>query len=482
VGGMATQKKGTDLFFWVASHSSSAVRAGKNKSVPFFVPPFFLALFLLGAAFPASALTDEELRRDAVVRAVEKARPTVVNVNTEEEVAVSPFGSGGDPIFERFFRDFSETAPRHTIASRSLGSGVVVDPRGYILTNEHVIARASRISVTFADERRYPAKIVGTDPDHDLAVIKIESKEPLPAVETGDSDHLLIGERVIAIGNPFGLTHTVTTGVVSATRRSIRTGQGRPYYDFVQTDAAINPGNSGGPLLDITGRMIGVNTAIYSEGMGIGFAIPAAVAHRVVEDLIRYGQVQAVWVGMAVGDAREEDSGAGERPRGGLPVLRMAAGGPAARVGVEESDVVLAVGGTAVRSAGEFHYHVGRHAAGETVSLTVRRGKKSLDIPVRAEQFSAKVAETIAWEWLGFSVKSSRAGMGISRVRAGGTAAEIGLEPGDLILQVGGEEIATDEEFAHGVMLAFQRGAFPLLVQRGRRGYYITLPIKGTRT
>ena len=240
-----------------------------------------------------------------MVRAVEKARPTVVNVNTEEEVAVSPFGGGGDPIFDRFFRDFFEAAPRRRVASRSLGSGVIVDPRGYILTNEHVVARASRISVTLADERTYPAKLVGTDPDHDLAVIKVDAKEPFPAVETGDSDRLLIGEQVIAIGNPFGLTHTVTTGVVSATRRSIRTGQGRLYYDFVQTDAAINPGNSGGPLLDITGRMIGVNTAIYSEGMGIGFAIPAAVARRVVEDLVRYGQVQAVWVGLAVGDARE---------------------------------------------------------------------------------------------------------------------------------------------------------------------------------
>jgi Do/DeqQ family serine protease len=441
-----------------------------------------LALLALGAASPAGALGDDELRRDAVVRAVEKARPTVVNVNTEEEVAASPFAGAGDPIFDRFFRDFFEAAPRRRVAARSLGSGVIVDPRGYILTNEHVVARASRISVTLADERTYPAKLVGTDPDHDLAVIKVEAREPLAAVETGDADHLLIGERVIAIGNPFGLTHTVTTGVVSATRRSIRTGQGRVYYDFIQTDAAINPGNSGGPLLDITGRMIGINTAVYSEGMGIGFAIPASVARRVVEDLVRYGQVQAVWVGLAVGEAREEDPGAGERPRGGLPVLRIAAGGPAARAGVDEGDLILAVAGTAVRSAGEFHYQVGRHAPGETVVLTIRRGNRPVELSLRSEQFSAAVAGTIAWEWLGLAVKSSRAGLAVSRVRAGGAAAQIGLESGDLILQVGGEEVATEAEFAHGVMLALQRGAFPLLVQRGRRGYYITLPIKATRT
>jgi serine protease Do len=454
----------------------AAVRGRVGRAVA-VLPALLLLQF--APASPAAALTDEELRRDAVVRAVEKARPTVVNVNTEEEVAVSPFGAGGDPIFERFFRDFFEAAPRRRVTSRSLGSGVIVDPRGYILTNEHVVARASRVSVTLADERSFPAKIVGTDPDHDLAVIKVDAKGPLPAVESGDSDRLLIGERVIAIGNPFGLTHTVTTGVVSATRRSIRTGRERVYYDFIQTDAAINPGNSGGPLLDITGRMIGVNTAVYSEGMGIGFAIPVAVARRIVDDLVRYGQVQAVWVGIAVGDARaEEPPGPGERPRGGLPVLRVADGGPAARAGVEEGDQVVAVGGTPVRSAGEFHYHVGRRAAGEAVPLTVRRGGAPLELSVRAEQFTPKVAGSIAWEWLGLAVKSSRAGMAVSKVRAGAAAAGIGLEPGDLILQVGGEEVATEEEFVHGVMLAFQRGAFPLLIQRGRRGYLVTIPIK----
>ncbi len=161
-------------------------------------------------------------------------------------------------------------------------------------------------------------------------------------------------------------------------------------------------------------------------------------------------------------------------------MLRVAAGGPAIRAGLVEGDLILAVGGAAVRSAGEFHHRVGRHGVGETVTVTVRRGKTELDLPVRAEQFSVKVAGAIAWEWLGLSVKSSRAGMAVSRVRRGGAAAQIGLEPGDLILQVGGEEISTNDEFAHGVMLAIQRGAFPMLVQRGRRGYFITLPLRGT--
>jgi serine protease Do len=430
---------------------------------------------------PAAALSDEELRRDAVVRAVERARPTVVNVNTEEQVAESPFGSTGDPLFDRFFRDFFESAPRRRVTSRSLGSGVIVDPRGYILTNEHVVARSSRVSVTLADDRSFPARIVGTDPDHDLAVIKVDAREPLPAVETGDSDQLLIGERVIAIGNPFGLSHTVTVGVVSATRRSIRAGQGRVYYDFIQTDAAINPGNSGGPLLDITGRMVGVNTAVYAEGSGIGFAIPAAVARRVVDDLVRYGQVQAVWIGMAVGDEREEEPAAGERPRGGLPVVRLADGGPAARAGIERGDLITAVGGKPVRSAGEFHYQVGRFAAGQLVPLQLRRGRKTVDFVVEAEAFSAKVAERIGWEWLGLAVKESGSRVAVTRVRAGSPAAEIGFEPGDFIVEVGGEEITTAEGYGRGIMLATQRGQIPLLVQRGRRGYYVTVPLLKSR-
>jgi Do/DeqQ family serine protease len=436
----------------------------------------FLAVSLAGAR-PARAITDEELRRDAVVRAVEKARPTVVNVNTEEVVASSPFGGGGDPIFDRFFSDFFESAPRRTVTAKSLGSGVIVDPRGYILTNEHVIARATRVQVTLADERSFPARIVGTDPDHDLAVIKVDAKEPLPAVEGGDSDSLMIGERVIAIGNPFGLTHTVTAGVVSATRRSIRTAQGRFYYDFIQTDAAINPGNSGGPLLDITGRMVGVNTAVYAEGMGIGFAIPVAVTRRVVEDLVRYGQVQTVWVGAAVGEAREEAPVAGERPRGGLPVLRLKRGGAAQRAGLLEGDLVVSVGGKPVRSAGEFHYQVGRFGKGERVALQVVRGRKSVELAAVAEPLSLEAVEEISWEWLGFQVKETRSGIQVSKVRSDGPAAEIGLGPGDVILQVGGDAVGTREEYGHGVLAASQRGKIMLLVQRGRRGYYVSIPI-----
>lgn len=436
---------------------------------------FFCALS--ARPVPIRAVQDEDLRRDAVVRAVEKARPTVVNVNTEEVVESSPFGRFGDPFFDRFFSDFFESAPRRKITSKSLGSGVIVDPRGYILTNEHVITRASRIQVTLADERSFPAKIIGTDPDHDLAVIKVDAKESLPAVEIGSSDHLMIGERVIAIGNPFGLTHTVTTGVVSATRRSIRTGAGRIYYDFIQTDAAINPGNSGGPLLDITGRMVGVNTAVYAEGMGIGFAIPVAVARRVVDDLVRYGQVRTVWIGMAVGGAREEEAGAGERPHGGLPVLRLERDGPAQRAGVREGDLVLAVGGQPVRSAGEFHYQVGRFTKGELVPLQLARGRKTIEFVVQAEPLSLEAVDEISWDWLGFAVKESRAGFAVAKVRADGQAAEIGLAAGDLILQVGGEEVSTREEYGRGILVASQRGKVLLLIQRGRRGYYINIPI-----
>ncbi len=185
---------------------------------------------------------------------------------------------------------------RHT----SLGSGVIIDgEKGLILTNAHVIQKAGTIKVVLQDEREFEARIVGADPDSDLAVLKIDSKDRLPAIKMGNSDDLMIGETVIAIGNPFGFSHTVTTGVISAINRSIR-AQDRVYHDFIQIDASINPGNSGGPLLNINGDLIGINTAIYAKAQGIGFAIPIGKARKIISDLIQYGEVIHAWIGITV--------------------------------------------------------------------------------------------------------------------------------------------------------------------------------------
>ncbi|MBW2121055.1 MAG: trypsin-like peptidase domain-containing protein, partial [Deltaproteobacteria bacterium] len=220
-------------------------------------------------------------RRNVVVRVAEAAGPAVVNISTRvvSGGGTNPFYEfGGGTLFDEFFRDFFESPSR---SYSSLGSGVIIRPDGTILTNEHVILRAERIKVTLLDGREFEGRLVGSDPESDLAVIRIAGRGPFPTIAMGTSRDLMIGETVIAIGNPFGLSHTVTAGVVSSLHRSFRSGD-RVYRDFIQTDASINPGNSGGPLLNIMGELIGINTAIYRGAQGIGFAIPVDRVKRIV--------------------------------------------------------------------------------------------------------------------------------------------------------------------------------------------------------
>ena len=205
-----------------------------------------------------------------------------------------------DPMLDKFFRDFFAPELERREKRTSLGSGVIIDgTRGLVLTNTHVVEKATTIRVALNDQREFEATIIGMDPDSDLAVLKIQSDQVLPAIQMGHSDDLMIGESVVAIGNPFGFSHTVTTGVVSSVNRSIKTAD-RVFHKFIQTDASINPGNSGGPLLNINGELIGINTAIYAQAQGIGFAIPINRAKRIISDLINFGEVVQAWIGMTV--------------------------------------------------------------------------------------------------------------------------------------------------------------------------------------
>ena len=222
-------------------------------------------------------------RRNAIVEAVEAVGPAVVNISTEQRVQ-NPFANS---FFGRSFGELLQ-APEGGYVENSLGSGTIVNPEGYILTNEHVLWGASRITVSLADGRKFEAEVVGSDSDSDLAVIRIHADEPLPAVSMGDSGDTMIGETVIAIGNPLGLSHTVTVGVLSAQGREVRGGN-RVYADFLQIDAPINPGNSGGPLLNILGELIGINSSIAADAEGIGFSIPIDRARVVLEELVSYG-------------------------------------------------------------------------------------------------------------------------------------------------------------------------------------------------
>ena len=288
-------------------------------------------LLLLAFALPAAAEGDPFLRRTATVRAVERVGPSVVNITTEQAPQGGPFrpfaGGGGQPGFEWFFRDFFE--PRFSGPSQSLGSGVLIDDQRHVLTNEHVVASADRIRVTLADGRQFDAQLVGADPNNDLAVLRIESAEGLPWIAPGVSSDLLVGEPVIAIGNPFGLSNTVTTGVLSAVDRSLRSGD-RVFHGFLQTDASINPGNSGGPLLNAEGELIGINSAIYDGAQGIGFAIPIDTAMRVVRELISHGEIAPIWLGL---DFQDLDATLAEAL--GLP--ETAAGAIVSRVAPEHA-------------------------------------------------------------------------------------------------------------------------------------------------
>jgi serine protease Do len=439
------------------------------------------AAALLAAGFPvlagAAALprADEHAsanRRTPVVIAVEKVRGAVVNIAAEELVRLRiPSQRAPQSLGDLFFGELLER-PRYRkgYAVTSLGSGVIVSPDGYVLTNNHVVERGARFRVGLLDGQELLAKVVGTDPSSDLAVLKLEAKDKLPYAAMGRSDELMIGETVIAIGNPFGLSHTVTTGVVSAVHRNFKGGD-RMLFDFIQTDASINPGNSGGPLLDIDGRVIGVNTAILGDrSAGIGFAIPIDRARRVAEDLIAHGEVREGYLGLSVRDLPALE-GAAEDASGGVQVREVDPGSPAARAGVQRGDQVEAVNGEAPQSAEEFRFRIRDVDIGAAVRLELRRGARRLEASLTAVELSpAQVADLVERRvglLLGEQKVQGTAVVVVRRVANGSPAAEAGLEPGDLVGEVNSAEVSTVAEFQRAAARARRGGQLVVLVQRG---------------
>jgi Do/DeqQ family serine protease len=428
---------------------------------------------LIGAASsPMQAAAGPFSRRTEVVETVEKAGPAVVNISAEQRIT-NPFAS--DPLGQ-FFRDFFEGGRNAERVQNSLGSGVLIDPAGYILTNEHVISAASRVRVTLHDKREFWAEIVGTSQESDLAVLKISAKEPLPAIALGSSDDLMIGETAIAIGNPFGLSNTVTVGVVSAVHRSGRSGD-RLYSDFVQTDAAINPGNSGGALLNINGELIGINAAIIGQAQGIGFAIPIDRAKSIYRELVQYGEVRPVYLGLDTRPLDPRNAAAmGVSPRPGLMVV--AARGPAAEAGLRPGDVIVKADQSPVESAADLTSALGRKNVGDTIDLTVEReGSEKRSLTVKAAPFPAR---DYAWQSIGIEVKEipdadrrrrevPDAGVIISSVRPDGPAARRGLRPGDYIVQVLDAGVGGVTDFNHLLprIASLQEGDLFLRVVRG---------------
>jgi serine protease DegQ len=314
-------------------------------------------------------------------RAAGKAMPSVVNIFTSKAVKVPRPPFMDDPLFRRFFGDQLDGDTQH---SSSLGSGVIVGPEGYILTNHHVVEAADEIELALADGRKAPAKIVGTDPETDLAVLKVNLAN-LPAVTFGNPDKLAVGDMVLAIGNPFGVGQTVTMGIVSALGRShlgIST-----FENFIQTDAAINPGNSGGALVDASGNLVGINSAIYSRSggsLGIGFAIPADLARQVMEQIVRTGTVTRGWIGVEVQDINAELAESFRLPNtNGTLIAGVLRGGPADRAGIKPGDVLLAVGLSPVIDSTSMLNLIAALEPGKDATLKILRNRGEVQINVK---------------------------------------------------------------------------------------------------
>jgi Do/DeqQ family serine protease len=438
-----------------------------------------LAFSVLGTAPGIHAEGDPFLRRTTTVRVVERSGPAVVNVTTEQRAPeANPFRPfSGDPFFDRFFQDFFE--PRGPQTEQSLGSGVLIDAQRHVLTNEHVVTRAERIRVSLADGREFDARLIGADPNNDIAVLEVETQENLPWIEPGSSADLMVGEPVIAIGNPFGLSHTVTTGVISALNRSLRTDE-RVYHGFLQTDASINPGNSGGPLLNAEGHLIAINTAVYNRAQGIGFAIPIDDARRVVRELIEHGEVSPVWLGIDLQDVDAGIASALGLPSGarGAVVSRVRAHSPAERAGVKRGDVVTQVDGQPLESARGFFERLERTTQGQELALTTVRNRETRKVSVRAEQIPQGYIATLVSELLGLSLEPGpQGGFAVSGVRAGSGAAQIGLQRGDVLLAIGGRTLSDADALRRAVLALQGLPRALLVVARGRGRYHVALPL-----
>jgi len=387
--------------------------------------------------------------------------PAVVNISTTQ-VVKNPMMSGNEQTpFPEFFRHFFGNMPR-TFRTHSLGSGFIIRSDGYVATNNHVVDDATEIQVKLSDGRKFPAKIVGRDPKTDLALLRVNATG-LPVVPLGNSDTLQVGQPVMAIGNPFGLEGTVTTGIVSAKGRVIGDG---PYDDFIQTDTSINPGNSGGPLVDQSGEVVGINTAIFSQSggsVGIGFAIPINAAKAILPQLEATGHVTRGWLGVSVQPVTEELAKALHLPQAqGSLVAQVLPDSPASKAGLQVGDVITSFDGHPIAKASDLPRVVAATPVGQTVTLQVLRSDKPLSISAQiaempgAEQMAAAAAPR---ESLGIAVEPltpdvaqqlgvpDRSGVVVARVQDGGAAAEAGIQPGDVIVEVNRHPVKTLADF-----------------------------------
>ncbi len=422
--------------------------------------------FLLGTAAALAAASPLSTRKSEIVQVVEKVAPSVVNISAEQTLRRRP------SVFDDFYFGF-DSRPRRP-SGQSLGSGAIIDSKGIILTNEHVVSGASKITAMTRSGLELDCDVVGSDADNDLAVLRVKRPgAPLPAIRLGSSSDLMIGETIVAIGNPFGLSNTVTAGVVSALGRSVRGENERTYTDFIQTDASINPGNSGGPLVNVDGDMIGVATAIIGGAQGIGFAIPIDRARRIVEDLLRFGEVRPVWIGVR---GKTLVTGEKNRPRG-FRVRRVHPNSPSSRAGVRAGDQIVSVDGAPVDSQEAFETVLSTRGPGRALKIVLRDKNGERTVSLQGEAPPAGIGSGILRDELGMAVRGGEE-LGISITDRNGLAAQAGLKSGDILLAVNGTRVRTLEELNRVMQRDFNKNSVLIEIGRGRFSYTLTLPLE----
>uniref|UniRef100_A0A7C4TEE8 PDZ domain-containing protein n=1 Tax=candidate division WOR-3 bacterium TaxID=2052148 RepID=A0A7C4TEE8_UNCW3 len=413
------------------------------------------------------SLNDEisKQRMNAIVLAANKVGPAVVSITVIQTriITVSPFD---DEFFRQFFGDFF---PEHRYRQqiKSLGSGVIISPDGYVLTNEHVVSNATEINITLPDARQFKARIIAQDRALDLALLKIDARG-LPFAELGNSDDLMIGEWVIALGNPFGFLledtrPTVTVGVISALNRSIKSArEERIYKDMIQTDAAINPGNSGGPLVNILGQVIGINTFILTSSggsEGVGFARPINVVKKFITETMEYGKIRTPWIGIWVQEITPEIAEAMGTEQRGVLVSNVDPGSPASEAGVREGDRIVMANNEIINNPSVWERITSGLFVGDTLNIIFFRGRDSLSVGIVVKEFQ----ETGVGSKLGIYVEdinlylAKKYGLGykegvvVTRVEQGSISDKLGFAPGDVILKIGDKRIRNKEDFKKAI-------------------------------
>jgi len=426
----------------------------------------------------------------------EMVSPAVVNIRTVKTLKgggrvfrhfSKPFGDNGDPFQDFFEKFFGEDQPKD-FKQRSLGTGFIIDGQGYIVTNNHGIEDADEIQVKLKNGDEYDAEIVGRDSNTDIALIKLKTGSNFPFVGLGDSDALKVGQWVMAIGNPFGLEHTVTAGIVSAKGRVIGSG---PYDDFIQTDASINPGNSGGPLLDMNGDVIGINTAIVAAGQGIGFAIPINLAKNIFAQLKAHGEVTRGWLGVAIQDITPELAEYyGIDTKEGVLVTEVFKGDPADKAGMEPKDIIIEVNGKKVKTSRDLTRMIADIGVGEVAEVkALRKGTEKLfkvsiakredeklatrdvksgkedELGIRVSALTSEIARQ-------FNVAESE-GLIVTGVESGSNGEKAGVQPGDIIKEINHSPIKTVEDYTNAIGAVKKGESVQMFIRRMNSGFLV---------